>query len=100
MRAAAEMPALQFIDQYVLGPRAFVFAWLEEPYLEFRRSMEGLLATGGGDIKLIGSAKLGFSLNPDHLLRPFRGDSDLDLVVVSSQLFDAALLELRQRSPE
>lgn len=100
MRAAVTMPPHQFVSEHMLGPRAFVFGWREEPHAAFCRSMEQALEVGNGDIKLIGSGKLGFSLNPDHLLRRFRRDSDLDLVVVSSERFDAGLLELRELAPE
>lgn len=41
-------------------------------------------------IRVVGSAKLGFSLSPDRFPRPFGPTSDIDVVVVSSRLFDIA----------
>lgn len=100
IQAAATLPPEQFVNNHLLDDHAFVFGWAPEPYAAFRQSMEGVLGVGAGQLILIGSAKLGFSLNPDHLLRRFRSDSDLDLVVVSSDMFDEAVLELRQRALE
>ena len=37
---------------------------------------------------MVGSAKLGFSIAPTQRYRPFGEESDIDLAVVSSQLFD------------
>lgn len=100
IQAAATLPPEQFVNDHLLDDHAFVFGWRPDPYAAFRQSMEVLLGVGDGQLRLIGSAKLGFSLNPDHLLRRFRRDSDLDLVVVSSNMFDATLLELRQHARE
>ena len=44
------------------------------------------------DVSLVGSARLGKSLSPDNPGKPFDSESDLDLFIVSSKLFD----ELRQ----
>lgn len=44
------------------------------------------------EISLVGSARLGKSLSPENLGNPFDSESDLDLFIVSSKLFD----ELRQ----
>jgi hypothetical protein len=43
---------------------------------------------------LIGSGRLGFSLNQSHLLNPFSSSSDLDFVAVSSERFDESWEEL------
>jgi hypothetical protein len=40
------------------------------------------------DIIMVGSGKLGFSLNPDHRYAMFHTDSDFDLAILSDRLFD------------
>jgi hypothetical protein len=40
------------------------------------------------NIVVVGSAKIGFSLNPDNFPREFSDTSDIDIVVVSEELFD------------
>lgn len=39
------------------------------------------------DVFLVGSAKLGFSIAPHKRYKPFNDESDLDLAIVSSELF-------------
>ena len=36
---------------------------------------------------MVGSAKLGFSIAPSKLWKPFDGESDIDIVVVSEKSF-------------
>ena len=40
------------------------------------------------NITIVGSAKLGFSLNPDTFFRQFSDESDVDVIVVDEALFD------------
>lgn len=40
------------------------------------------------DVYLVGSAKLGFSINPKKRWLPFRNESDIDIAVVSERLFE------------
>lgn len=93
--AAAEMAPEAFVREHVLGGEAYVFRWLAEPYGQFRQGMARLLEVQEADVRLIGSGKLGFSLHEGRLLQAFRPNSDLDLAVVASGLFDATALELR-----
>lgn len=46
------------------------------------------------NIKVVGSAKLGYSLNPDNFPRVFSGTSDIDVIVVSEELFDRVWMTL------
>jgi hypothetical protein len=98
--AAADLAPEQFVNEHLFTDRAFIFDWDGPRFVEFRTSMEQLLEVEPGQVGLIGSAKLGYSLNPEHLLRRFRPESDIDLVVVAPDLFDECVLELRQRSSE
>lgn len=43
---------------------------------------------------LVGSGRTGFAVSPDAFPRPFHDESDLDVAIVSSELFDAAWLSL------
>jgi hypothetical protein len=40
------------------------------------------------DIRIVGSARLGFSMKPRNRLREFTAESDIDVVVVNEALFD------------
>lgn len=37
---------------------------------------------------MVGSAKLGFSINPTQLWKLFSDDSDIDMVIISDMIFD------------
>ncbi|MDQ3914533.1 MAG: hypothetical protein M3323_04255 [Actinomycetota bacterium] len=43
---------------------------------------------------VVGSARVGFAVSPDSFPRPFHPRSDLDVAIVSEELFDAAWLAL------
>lgn len=48
-------------------------------------------------IEIVGSAKLGFSLNPNKLGKKFNKYSDIDIVIISEQLFDRAWHEILKK---
>jgi hypothetical protein len=98
MRQAATSEPLQFVEEHVLSGSPF--ACSIDEYLSLTTELATKLNVAQPDVRLVGSAKLGFSLNPDHLLRPFGRDSDLDFVVVASELFDQASLELVAQTGE
>jgi predicted nucleotidyltransferase len=93
-RAAARLRPAEFVEKILLGGEVYVFDWDPQSHADFLGMMEKRLGVGAAGIRLIGSAKLGFSLKDEHLLRRFRRDSDIDLVVVHPAMFDEAHLEL------
>ena len=48
------------------------------------------IPTAASDILIVGSAKTGFSLDPDNYFVPFRETSDIDIIVINQGLFDQA----------
>ncbi|WP_328625884.1 hypothetical protein OHA88_14855 [Streptomyces sp. NBC_00353] len=46
-------------------------------------------------VQLVGSARLGYSMNPSKNYRKFHEGSDLDIAVISPELFEKAWGELR-----
>lgn len=78
------------VTSYVLGGDTFAF---RNDLQAYTRMVEHLVARLGVDptgITVVGSAKLGFSLNPVRFPRSFRDESDIDVLVVDQRLFDAA----------
>ncbi len=82
------------MHEWVLSTTPFAFRSARGAYSAFRLEVSQLLDVHPADICLVGSGQLGFSLNPWHLLSAFDRSSDLDLVVVSSDIFDHAWREL------
>jgi hypothetical protein len=50
-------------------------------------------------VMLVGSAAVGISLNPYKNLKPFDGDSDVDVAVISYRHFESAWHTLRSMKP-
>jgi len=93
-KAALTMPPLQFLDDWLFGAAPHAFTCYEDSYSAFCRELATSLGVHPADVALVGSGRLGFSLNPQHLLSRFSGTSDLDVVVVSSSVFDGAWTDL------
>jgi hypothetical protein len=54
-----------------------------------RQHIASRLKVSEDAITIVGSAKLGFSASPDTFARAFTEESDIDVIVVSSALFDS-----------
>ena len=94
MNAAAFDPPERFVTEEFFGAVPYVFGRDNKANEAFHSELAAKLAVTSADIRLVGSARLGFSLNRDHLLRRFGTSSDLDIVIVSSQRFDETWDEL------
>jgi len=70
-------------------------------YDEFKVYLSKNLGIHTNDIAIVGSAKLGFSLAPDKDYRAFSETSDIDIVIVSSDIFRkswTAFIELHKKN--
>lgn len=95
MLAAATAQPEEFIRNHFFAMRPYAYrTQVSAAYDDFRNEISRLLAIQPADVCLIGSARTGFSLNKDHLLRPFSRKSDLDFILVSSAIFDDCWDEL------
>jgi hypothetical protein len=61
---------------------------------EFRQHFVRGLDIGPDALCVIGSARTGFAVSPDAFPRPFHQGSDLDVAIVSAELFDIAWLSM------
>ncbi|WP_148311550.1 hypothetical protein [Amycolatopsis japonica] len=70
--------------------------WPQElNYVRWRHRVATQLDVDPMAVQLVGSARLGYSMNPRKEYKRFDEDSDLDIAVVSLELFDKAWSELR-----
>lgn len=60
----------------------------QQDYFNLRSEVAKNFRLHPNEVLVVGSAKLGFSLSPRHLYREFCDDSDIDVAIVSSTLFD------------
>jgi len=72
------------------------FAFKERPteYQKFRDQIAAALKCEAVNIAVVGSGRFGFSLAPHKFGRPFTDRSDIDVVIVDANFFDAAWFEL------
>lgn len=65
-------------------------------YVTWRHAVAESLAVDPLAVQLVGSARLGYSLNPAKGYKLFDEQSDLDIAIVSSEYFERAWVELRK----
>lgn len=91
----------EFVNKYFLSEGIWYFnevlhhekenALLLE--LELKKQIKNFLNLKDGAIYMVGSGKIGFSLNPSKLFQPFRIDSndgkpsDIDIAIISSEIY-------------
>ncbi|MEU9082490.1 hypothetical protein [Streptomyces sp. NPDC048357] len=67
----------------------------ELSYIKWRHRVAIELGVDPMAVQLVGSARLGYSMNPSKNYRKFHEGSDLDIAVISPELFEKAWGELR-----
>jgi hypothetical protein len=65
-------------------------------YIRWRHLVAIELGVDPMAVQLVGSARLGYSMNPRKNFKKFHEGSDLDIAVISPELFDKAWSELRE----
>jgi hypothetical protein len=89
---AHDLDALDaFADAEIMTGRPLIFA-ADADNARFQETVatELGIADAAADVLIIGSARMGFSLDPDRAFQPFKDASDIDVVVVHAKLFDEA----------
>lgn len=76
------------VETYVFKAEPFAFQENPEAYEQMKANLVERLSVRPENITIVGSAKLGFSLSPDTRFRRFSASSDIDVAVVSKELFD------------
>lgn len=79
---------------FLLEGTPFVFKDSPMKYTVFREQVGDQFGIGSQDVCIVGSAKLGFSPSPTKFGQAFAETSDVDVVVVSFELFDRGSREL------
>ena len=84
---------LDFARKYIIHGTPYVFEGREDEYFEFRNRISKHFAIDYYQIYIVGSGKLGFSYMKGT---KFGYDSDIDVAIVSEELFDRYLRHTRQ----
>jgi hypothetical protein len=81
-------PLDELAKTHILEGLPFVFRDAPDSLTRLQDHLVGALGVEASDIRIIGSARIGFSLDPTNFPRPFGPSSDLDIVIVNAELFD------------
>ncbi|COF21717.1 hypothetical protein [Bacillus cereus] len=84
----------EFVKRYITHGTPYVFDGDQEMYFEVKKVISSHFEIEPEDVMMVGSGKLGFSLNTDQLWKPIDDESDLDMVIISDKVFDKYWREL------
>lgn len=84
---------LDFCRKHVLHGIPFVFSGKDEEYYDFRKIISEKFEVPFHEIYITGSGKLGFSY---YKQKPFDYDSDIDIAIISSGLFEKIMKDISQ----
>lgn len=84
----------QIVDEHLFAGMPFSFSAQTEVYQAMIKAISSGLQVSQNDICVVGSARIGFSLSPHKFGEPFGRYSDIDIIVVSSSLFDASWIDM------
>lgn len=79
---------------FLLEGTPYVFTSSPMKYVIFREQVAERFSVGSQDVCIVGSAKLGFSPSPVKFGKEFKEESDVDVVVISEELFHFGSFEL------
>lgn len=82
------------VNSLLLEGPVFYFKQDHRRYFDFRNKISAKLNVHPNNIEIVGSARLGFRLKLEKLGEPFGADSDIDVVIVSNDLFEQVWLQL------
>ncbi len=86
--------ASQVYSRYILHGTCFALS--EDQYWHLRQSVSDRFDIPLANVLVVGSGKLGFSIAPTKRFRPFGDTSDVDVVVVSENLFDSVWVKVHK----
>ncbi len=79
---------------FLLEGTPYVFKSSPMKYIIFREQVAERFSVGSQDVCIVGSAKLGFSPSPSKFGKKFEAESDVDVVVISEEIFHFGSFEL------
>ena len=87
-------PPNDIVQEVVYDSFPFCFDGKQDSYISLRKKICKKFDIHPQNFTIVGSAKTGFSMNPDKYPTRFHATSDIDVVLVSDELFQAVWLEL------
>lgn len=86
----AQQPLDMVVSRWILEATPVLFGTDHELYWRWKHRLGKTFQLDPKCLVLVGSAALGFSMNPNKLGKPFDDESDVDVAAISSAHFDSA----------
>lgn len=83
---------LEIAQKYIIHRTPFIFG--EDLYYALKKSIGDHFDIHYNEVKMIGSAKLGFSIAPNKVWKELDDDSDIDMAIVSNDIFESFWKEM------
>lgn len=84
----------EVVQKYLFDRSPYYFADNPQHYIDFRKVICEQFKIHLQNFAIVGSAKVGFSLNPTKFGEVFSESSDVDVVLVSEELFQRLWIDL------
>jgi predicted nucleotidyltransferase len=84
------------VQKHIVHGTPYIFKDDEDKYFDLKRKVASNFSEHYTNIYMVGSAKLGFSIAPRKLWKPFDMDSDIDIVIISPKLFELLWEEIHE----
>jgi hypothetical protein len=81
-----ELPVRDVIRKHISTGRPHAFT--DHEYYELRSTVAAEFGLHPSSVVVVGSTRIGFSLDPKHRYRPVQVHSDIDIAIVSQDRFD------------
>ena len=86
------LPPLDIVRKHIIAGECAIIA--DSAYFQLRSAVADKYEIHPNEVLIVGSSKLGFSIAPRKMYRHFGDTSDVDVVIVSSYLFDKVWKEV------
>jgi len=80
------MTELDIVQKHIIHRSPFIFH--EDLYYSLKKIIADKYGIHYNNVKMIGSAKLGFSIAPNKLWKEFDDSSDIDMAIISEDIFE------------
>ena len=87
-RLLSTEPLPDLVDKYIFEGTPYVFRDSPEDLKVLQDHLATRIGCDSENVHVVGSGRTGFALNPDNYPRRFTSGSDIDVVVISEELFD------------
>ena len=81
-----DLSPIEMVRKYITSGDCFILS--NDQYFDLRSKVACCFGLHPNEVLVVGSAKLGFSIAPCQLYNTFSTESDIDVALVSSKLFD------------